>query len=83
MGDGVASSNLAGRTLADLIRGTPSDLTSLPWVQHHSPDWEPEPWRWLGVRAAAALPASIDLTEARTGRRPAVRTWLASRLLGH
>jgi glycine/D-amino acid oxidase-like deaminating enzyme len=83
VGDGVASSNLAGRTLADLITGTPSELVELPWVQHRSPDWEPEPWRWLGVRAAAALPASIDRGEARTGRRPPVRTWLASRLLGH
>ena len=23
----------------------------LPWVQHRSPDWEPEPLRWLGHRA--------------------------------
>ena len=32
VGDGVATTNLAGRTLADLITGRPSDLTSLPWV---------------------------------------------------
>jgi glycine/D-amino acid oxidase-like deaminating enzyme len=83
VGDGVASSNLAGRTLADLITGTASERVDLPWVQHRSPDWEREPWRWLGVRAATALPASIDRAEARTGRRPIVRSWLASRLLGH
>jgi glycine/D-amino acid oxidase-like deaminating enzyme len=83
VGDGVASSNLAGRTLADLITGAGSELTDLPWVQHRSPAWEPEPWRWMGVRAAAALPASIDRVEARTGRRPPLRTWLASRVLGH
>lgn len=83
VGDGVASSNLAGRTLADLITGAASPLTDLPWVQHRSPEWEPEPLRWLGVRLAAALPASIDRAEARAGRRPALRTWLASHLLGH
>lgn len=83
VGDGVAASNLAGRTLADLITGTNSPLTRLPWVQHHSPDWEPEPLRWLGVRAAATLPGSIDRAESRTGRTPRVRSWLASRLLDH
>jgi glycine/D-amino acid oxidase-like deaminating enzyme len=83
VGDGVASSNLAGRTLADLITGTASSLTDLPWVQHRSPDWEPEPWRWLGVRAASALPASIDRAEHRSGRTPVLRTWLASHVLGH
>jgi glycine/D-amino acid oxidase-like deaminating enzyme len=83
VGDGVASSNLAGRTLADLITGAATNLTDLPWVQHRSPDWEPEPVRWLGVRAASALPASIDRAENRTGRTPALRMWLASHLLGH
>src|SRR5680860_1196576 len=31
VGDGVSTTNLAGRTLADLITETDSDLTSLPW----------------------------------------------------
>lgn len=83
VGDGVAASNLAGRTLADLITATDSPLVDLPWVQHRSPDWEPEPLRWLGVRAAASLPGSIDRVEARSGRTPRARTWLMSRLLGH
>jgi len=52
VGDGVAAANLAGRTLADLIAGTRSDLTSLPWVGHRSRRWEPEPIRWLGINAA-------------------------------
>src|SRR5580700_1814554 len=51
VGDGVATSNLAGRTLADLIVGSESELTRLPWVNHHSPRWEPEPLRWAGVNA--------------------------------
>ena len=40
-GQGVAASNLAGRTLADLVRRVPSPLTTLPWVGHRSPRWEP------------------------------------------
>ena len=49
VGDGVATTNLAGRTLADLITKTESDLTRLPWVDHRSRRWEPEPLRWLGI----------------------------------
>ena len=52
VGDGVAATNLAGRTLADLITGTDSELTRLPWVGHRSRRWEPEPLRWLGINAA-------------------------------
>jgi glycine/D-amino acid oxidase-like deaminating enzyme len=51
LGDGVATANLAGRTLADLIAGRDTELTALPWVGHRSPRWEPEPLRWLGITA--------------------------------
>ena len=37
VGDGVSTTNLAGRTLADLITGADSELTRLPWVGHRSP----------------------------------------------
>ncbi len=40
-GHGVAAANLAGRTLADLVLGVSSPLTALPWVGHHSRQWEP------------------------------------------
>ena len=52
VGDGVSTTNLAGRTLRDLILGQESELTGLPWVNHRSKLWEPEPLRWLGVNAA-------------------------------
>lgn len=68
VGDGVATTNLAGRTLADLITGRRSDLTSLPWVGHESPLWEPEPLRWLGVNAGLKAMQLADALEARTGR---------------
>ena len=69
VGDGVSTTNLAGRTLADLIRGTRSQLTRLPWVGHRSPQWEPEPLRWLGLNAGLQVMSLADRQEARTGRQ--------------
>ena len=65
-GHGVVASSLAGRTLADLITGTESELTGLPWVGHVSRRWEPEPLRFLAARTIAAVAASAD--EARSAR---------------
>jgi glycine/D-amino acid oxidase-like deaminating enzyme len=62
-GQGVAAANLAGRTLADLVRGVPSPLTTLPWVGHRSPRWEPEPARWAGVHGLYALYRTADRLE--------------------
>jgi glycine/D-amino acid oxidase-like deaminating enzyme len=50
-GAGVAPSNLAGRTLADLIVGADTELVRFPWVNHRSAPWEGEPLRWIGVNA--------------------------------
>ena len=63
VGDGVATTNLAGRTLADLITRRDTELTALAWVNHVSPKWEPEPFRWLGINAAARLPERADRRE--------------------
>jgi glycine/D-amino acid oxidase-like deaminating enzyme len=81
VGDGVATTNLAGRTLADLILRRDTELTSLPWVNHRSRSWEPEPLRWLGVNAARTLVGSADAVETRTGL-PARRAAVVTRLLG-
>jgi len=69
VGDGLATTNLAGRTLADLILDAGSDLTRLPWVNHRSRDWEPEPLRWLGVNAGLHTMGWADRAEGRTGRQ--------------
>jgi glycine/D-amino acid oxidase-like deaminating enzyme len=82
VGDGVGTSNLGGRTLADLITGTASDLVSLPWVNHASPRWEPEPLRWLGTNVGLRVMTSADDAEARTGR-PSRRAALFARKIGH
>jgi glycine/D-amino acid oxidase-like deaminating enzyme len=68
VGDGVSTTNLAGRTLADLITGRSSELTRLPWVGHRSPRWEPEPLRWLGANAALRAMTWADISESRRGR---------------
>jgi glycine/D-amino acid oxidase-like deaminating enzyme len=82
VGDGVGTSNLAGRTVADLILRRDTDLLRLPWVGHRSPPWEPEPLRWLGVNAALRLALRADQVEARTGR-PSRAAKALDRLLGH
>jgi glycine/D-amino acid oxidase-like deaminating enzyme len=79
VGDGVATSFLAGRTVADLVLGHDTELTRLPWVRRRTRRWEPEPLRWAGVNAVTALMAHADRTEARTGRpsRAAAAFWRA------
>jgi glycine/D-amino acid oxidase-like deaminating enzyme len=81
VGDGVSTTNLAGRTLADLITDKETALTKLPWVGHESRPWEPEPLRWLGTNFGLKVMASADRAEARTGK-PAGRAKLVERLIG-
>lgn len=60
VGEGVAAANLAGRTMADLVNGTKSERTTLPWVGVESRKWEPEPLRWLGVRGSRRILVGAD-----------------------
>ncbi|MEU8775117.1 FAD-binding oxidoreductase [Streptomyces sp. NPDC048606] len=66
VGSGVATSNLAGRTLRDLVLDSPTDLTDLPWVNHRVRPWEPEPFRWLGVHGLYAAYREADRHESAT-----------------
>jgi glycine/D-amino acid oxidase-like deaminating enzyme len=68
VGDGVSTTNLAGRTLTDLILDRETTLTALPWVGHRSRSWEPEPLRWLGANAALRAMTWADAAEQRHGR---------------
>ena len=81
VGDGVGTSNLAGRTLADLILRRDTRLTRLPWVGHRSRRWEPEPLRWAGATAVRRLATAADAAETRTGT-PARRAALLHRFTG-
>lgn len=68
VGDGVSTTNLAGRTLRDLVLGHDTDLTHLPWVGHRSPVWEPEPLRWLEINAGLRAMTLADAEESLTRR---------------
>jgi len=49
-GQGVSTTNLTGRVLAELISGRRTSFSRLPLAQRRSPDWEREPLRWMAVR---------------------------------
>ncbi|MFJ3926463.1 NAD(P)/FAD-dependent oxidoreductase [Streptomyces sp. NPDC090022] len=71
VGSGVATANLAARTLRDLVQqdsgqAGPTELTTLPWVDHRVRRWEPEPLRWLGVHTLYAAYREADRRESRT-----------------
>ena len=72
VGSGLTATNLAGRTLRDLVLGEDTDLTRLPWTNHRVRRWEPEPLRWAGVHALYRLYRAADRREdaglARTSR---------------
>ncbi|WP_405735204.1 FAD-binding oxidoreductase [Streptomyces sp. NBC_00028] len=79
VGSGVATTNLAARTLRDLVQldsgqGGKTELTDLPWVGHKVRKWEPEPFRWLGVQGMYATYRAADRRESR------LRTAESSRL---
>ncbi|MGV9706231.1 NAD(P)/FAD-dependent oxidoreductase [Streptomyces sp. NPDC003483] len=71
VGSGVATTNLAARTLRDLVRldsgqAGPTELTGLPWVGHKVRKWEPEPFRWIGVHGMYATYRTADRRELTT-----------------
>jgi glycine/D-amino acid oxidase-like deaminating enzyme len=72
VGTGVATTNLAGRTLADLVLGKRTELTSLPWVGRRVRRWEVEPLRWLAVKSLYATYNAADRAESagRTRTHP-------------
>jgi glycine/D-amino acid oxidase-like deaminating enzyme len=63
VGHGVTTTNLAGRTLADLVLRQDTELTRLPWVGRQVRRWEPEPLRWLGVQLIYTLFRAADRAE--------------------
>jgi glycine/D-amino acid oxidase-like deaminating enzyme len=83
VGVGVSTSNLAGRTLADLALGLDSPLVRLPWVNRKVRRWEPEPLRWIGVTGMYALLNAADRREAARPGPPSrlgrLGNWLTGR----
>jgi glycine/D-amino acid oxidase-like deaminating enzyme len=82
VGDGVSTTNLAGRTLSNLLLEQDSDLIRLPWVNHRSPQWEPEPLRWMGINFAIKSFDLADRVENRTRRSAQRPLDVITRLIG-
>jgi glycine/D-amino acid oxidase-like deaminating enzyme len=78
-GDGVATTNLSGRVLTDLITETKSELTELPMTRHRPRRWEPEPLRWLGTQMVMWSRQRAERAVEEKGRYPDKPT-LAERL---
>ena len=81
VGEGVAASNLAGRTLCELLLGEPGPLAALPWVGRHPRRWEREPLRWGEIHGVYALYRTADRLE-RRGSRPSLLGRLVDRASG-
>lgn len=75
VGTGVTATNLAGRTLADLVLGRDTEITRLPWVGHRARRWEVEPLRWLAVQGIYGAYRAADRAEGkgRTTTSPLAR----------
>ncbi len=67
VGHGVTSTNLAGRTLADLVLQRQTELVTLPWVGRRVRAWEPEPLRWIAVRGLYKAYHAADRHEMGSG----------------
>jgi len=83
VGTGVTATNLAGRTLADLIVERDTAITDLPWVGHRVRNWEIEPLRFIAVNGLYKAYGFADRAEDRgsTGTSPIAR--LADAVSGH
>ncbi|MCW2636719.1 MAG: FAD-dependent oxidoreductase [Blastococcus sp.] len=82
VGSGLTTTNLAGRTLRDLVLGSDTALTRLPWTGRQVRRWEPEPLRWLGVHALYALYREADRRETRGLARTSLLARAATRVAG-
>jgi len=81
-GQGVSTSNLAGQMLAGMITGRTTGFEGLPFAQRHSPNWIPEPLRWLAVHYMQSAYERVD-EAAEAGRRPPMDAPIAEFLGRH
>jgi glycine/D-amino acid oxidase-like deaminating enzyme len=79
-GHGVTTAYAASRSLVDLALELPTPATTLPWVDHRSRSWEPEPIRWVGIHSMYRLFRLADWWEER---RDAETTCWLGRMAGH
>jgi len=82
VGTGVATTNLSGRTLRDLILGQDTSLTLLPWVNHKVRTWEPEPLRWLATKGLYAAYGHADRSELKGRESSSPLALMADKITG-
>jgi glycine/D-amino acid oxidase-like deaminating enzyme len=82
VGSGVTTTNLAGRTLRDLLLRRDTELTALPWVGRQVRQWEPEPLRWAGVQLIYTLYRAADRRENERGTTTSPYARLADLISG-
>lgn len=81
VGDGVAFSYVAAKEIARNIVGEGHDARPLPIINHISPRWEPEPFRYVGINSILRLTERADESEKRTGRKNRFVNWLLGKLI--
>jgi glycine/D-amino acid oxidase-like deaminating enzyme len=69
-GRGVSTSAMCAKLLAGLIGGWKSGLESLPMHRPGARAWEPEPFRWMGVRYVQNAFQRLDEAELTGRPRP-------------
>jgi glycine/D-amino acid oxidase-like deaminating enzyme len=82
VGDGVAASNLAARTMAHLIAEDNHELTQLCWANNQSRKWEVEPLRYFGINGLLKISESMDAYESKTNNPDRIRTKILDTFLG-
>ncbi|MCG2623252.1 FAD-binding oxidoreductase [Arthrobacter sp. I2-34] len=82
VGTGVAATNLAARTLRDLVLDPDSELAAMPWTNRRVRRWEPEPLRWIAVQAMYAAYRAADRAEAHGLARTSRLARAADRVSG-
>jgi glycine/D-amino acid oxidase-like deaminating enzyme len=83
VGTGVAATNLAGRTLTDLVLERDTELTALPWVGHRVRNWELEPLRVVAVNGLYRAYGVADRAEDRGSTRTSAIARVADWVSGH
>lgn len=85
-GDGVGASNLAGRTMADLVLGRDTGRSRALWVNPEKEKalnarlWEPEPIRWLGVQARSKWMGWTDSADEKGSSFAGTMNWVLNKL---
>ncbi|MGA0568561.1 NAD(P)/FAD-dependent oxidoreductase [Rathayibacter sp. KR2-224] len=83
VGTGVTATNLAGRTLTDLVLERDTELTTLPWVGHRVRKWEIEPLRFVAVNGLYRAYGMADRLEDGGRTRTSAIARVADSVSGH